>query len=97
MEEKFSITNASAGSGKTFSLTQAVISKLLSKEKDSYKKILALTFTNNSANEMKRRILDELSQISTNPEKSDIFQSLNLAKQYSKKYVIPYDISIKIS
>ena len=88
MEEKFSITNASAGSGKTFSLTQAVLSKLFSEEKDSYKKILALTFTNNSANEMKRRILDELNQISTNPEKSAIFQSLNIAKQYSKKYVI---------
>ena len=60
------------------------MSKLFSEEKDSYKKILALTFTNNSANEMKRRILDELSQISINPEKSDIFQSLNIAKQYSK-------------
>tara|TARA_B100000609_G_C16863500_1_gene256400 strand:+ start:301 stop:426 length:126 start_codon:yes stop_codon:yes gene_type:complete len=41
LEDKFCITNASAGSGKTFSLTQAVMSKLLSKENDSYKKILA--------------------------------------------------------
>ena len=70
MTEKFQIINASAGSGKTFSLASNVIMKLLSGDEDSYKKILALTFTNNSANEMKNRILDELSQISKEPSKS---------------------------
>ena len=74
MTEKFQIINASAGSGKTFSLASNVIMKLLSGDEDSYKKILALTFTNNSANEMKNRILDELSQISKDPSKSIIYQ-----------------------
>jgi len=42
LTEKFQIINASAGSGKTFSLASNVIMKLLSGDEDSYKKILAL-------------------------------------------------------
>ena len=71
MEEKFKIINASAGSGKTFSLASNVIFKMITGDEDAYKKILALTFTNNSANEMKKRILDELKQISIDPKKSN--------------------------
>ena len=63
MTDKFEIIDASAGSGKTFSLASNVIIKILTGDEDSYKKVLALTFTNNSANEMKKRILDELKQI----------------------------------
>ena len=80
MTEKFQIINASAGSGKTFSLATNVIIKLLTADEDSYKKVLALTFTNNSANDMKRRILTELKQISIDPEKSLVFKSSNLSK-----------------
>ena len=80
MTEKFQIINASAGSGKTFSLATNVIIKLLTADEDSYKKVLALTFTNNSANDMKRRILTELKQISIDPDKSLVFKSSNLSK-----------------
>ena len=83
MEEKFKIINASAGSGKTFSLASNVIFKMITGEEDTYKKILALTFTNNSANEMKRRILDELKQISIDPKKSKIFKASNLSTLFS--------------
>ena len=41
-------------------------------------KILALTFTNNSANEMKKNF-EELKQISIEPRKSLVFQSSNLS------------------
>ena len=54
MSEKFQIINASAGSGKTFALATNVIIRILKGNEDSFKKILALTFTNNSANEMKK-------------------------------------------
>ena len=87
MKEKFEIINASAGSGKTFSLSSKVIFRLLIGEEDSYKKILALTFTNNSANEMKKRVLDELKQISIDPAKSLIYQSSNLNELLTVKLI----------
>ena len=87
MTEKFQIINASAGSGKTFSLASNVIMKLLSGDEDSYKKILALTFTNNSANEMKNRILDELSQISKDPSKSIIYQETKLKSLFKEQQI----------
>ena len=83
MTEKFQIIDASAGSGKTFSLASNIIIKILTGDEDSYKKILALTFTNNSANEMKKRILEELKQISIEPRKSLVFQSSNLSDHFS--------------
>jgi ATP-dependent helicase/nuclease subunit A len=51
--------SASAGSGKTFNLAGIYLSHLF-REKDSYKKILAVTFTNKATAEMKSRILDQL-------------------------------------
>ena len=87
MTEKFKIIDASAGSGKTFSLASNVILKILTGDEDSYKKVLALTFTNNSANEMKKRILDELKQISIEPSKSLVFQSSDLSKLFTKNSI----------
>ena len=100
MSEKFQIINASAGSGKTFALATNVIIKILKGNEDSFKKILALTFTNNSANEMKKRILEDLKQISIDPSKSLIFRSSNLNKLFTidsiklkaKKFLIKYCI-----
>lgn len=57
----FHIINASAGSGKTYSLVYAYIKKLLSSDReDVYRNMLALTFTNKAVNEMKFRILNNL-------------------------------------
>lgn len=57
------VYKASAGSGKTFRLAAEYI-KLVINDPQSYKKILAVTFTNKATAEMKGRILDELKSIS---------------------------------
>jgi ATP-dependent helicase/nuclease subunit A len=53
------IYNASAGSGKTFSLAKAYLNHLF-RSRYNYRKILAVTFTNKATAEMKSRILDQL-------------------------------------
>ncbi|ERJ61137.1 UvrD-helicase domain-containing protein [Sphingobacterium paucimobilis] len=53
------ILKASAGSGKTFSLTLHYLSLLLDNE-NNYREILAVTFTNKATAEMKERILSVL-------------------------------------
>ena len=77
MNSNFQIINASAGSGKTFSLVQNILKELFIRNEESYKKILALTFTNNAANEMKKRILEELIQIADDINSSEMFKLLN--------------------
>ena len=74
IEPNIKIINASAGSGKTFSLVKNIILTLLINDENTYKKILALTFTNNAANEMKKRVLDELHLISNEIERSKIYE-----------------------
>ena len=60
----FHITNAAAGSGKTFSLVSSYLEQLLATpQKDNYQYLLAMTFTNKAVNEMKERILKVLSQL----------------------------------
>jgi len=57
----FHIFNASAGSGKTFTIVKKYLSLLFkSSQKDVYKNILAITFTNKAVAEMKSRIVDTL-------------------------------------
>lgn len=59
--DNFLIYDASAGSGKTYTLAKEYIKILLtSNTNDSYKKILAITFTNKAVNEMKNRIVTYL-------------------------------------
>ena len=54
------IIKASAGSGKTFSLTAEFLKLVLNEPLDYYRHILAVTFTNKATAEMKDRILKEL-------------------------------------
>lgn len=72
---KLKIIRASAGSGKTFFLTQSYIKLLLDKPPDYYKHILAVTFTNKATSEMKGRILKELFFLASN-QKSDMLDPL---------------------
>jgi ATP-dependent exoDNAse (exonuclease V) beta subunit len=53
------IYNASAGSGKTYTLTQTYL-RLAFSAPDAYRQILAVTFTNKATDEMKMRILKSL-------------------------------------
>ena len=53
------VYKASAGSGKTFTLATEYI-RLLVENPQSYRNILAVTFTNKATEEMKTRILSQL-------------------------------------
>lgn len=57
------IYRSSAGSGKTYTLAKEYL-KLALKSPDYYQKILAVTFTNRAAEEMKERVLEFLIDIS---------------------------------
>ena len=61
----FTVYKASAGSGKTFRLAVQYITMLI-KEPESYRHILAVTFTNKATTEMKQRILSQLYGIGHN-------------------------------
>ena len=61
---------ASAGSGKTYQLVLEYLSLALkSGRKDNFKHILAITFTNKAAAEMKERILSSLKSLSKGEDK----------------------------
>ena len=58
----FKIINASAGTGKTFILVKEYLIKLISEgNTEFFKSMIALTFTNKAVNEMKHRIILNLS------------------------------------
>ncbi|MDO4929836.1 MAG: UvrD-helicase domain-containing protein [Bacteroidales bacterium] len=63
------VYKASAGSGKTFTLTAEYIAKLLGNGSDMHSHILAVTFTKKATAEMKGRILQELWDIAYNGAK----------------------------
>jgi ATP-dependent exoDNAse (exonuclease V) beta subunit len=57
----FNIYNASAGSGKTFTLVKDYLKIVLSsKEFLPHRHVLAITFTNKAVDEMKTRIIEAL-------------------------------------
>ena len=60
------IYKSSAGSGKTYTLVREYLRIALSGEADKYRHILAITFTNKAANEMKERILSALDGLAEN-------------------------------
>ncbi len=66
------VYKASAGSGKTFTLTVEYIAKLIN-DTSSYRHILAVTFTNKATTEMKERILSQLYGIWNNESESDAY------------------------
>jgi ATP-dependent exoDNAse (exonuclease V) beta subunit len=65
----FQVYNASAGSGKTFTLVKEYLKVLLNSEDIfSFQKILAVTFTNKAAGEMKERVLSSLEDFAAGKE-----------------------------
>src|SRR4030043_1505269 len=64
----FTLLKASAGSGKTYSLAERFVQFLLSNKipQNHLRNILAITFSNNAAKEMKERILSWLKDIYLN-------------------------------
>lgn len=80
MQKPLKILQASAGSGKTFSLAAHYLTLLFSGE-NKYKEILAVTFTNKATEEMKSRILEVLKgfAIGDTAKKIDDYRSIVLA------------------
>ncbi|TMM29935.1 DNA helicase UvrD [Polaribacter aestuariivivens] len=70
----FQVYNASAGSGKTFTLVKEYLKILLNSEDIfRFQKILAITFTNKAAGEMKERVLENLEDF-TEGKENDLFK-----------------------
>ena len=70
----FEVYNASAGSGKTFTLVKEYLKVLLSAEDIfTFQKVLAITFTNKAAGEMKERVLSNLEDFADGKE-NDLFK-----------------------
>ncbi|MCX5784965.1 MAG: UvrD-helicase domain-containing protein [Elusimicrobia bacterium] len=74
------LISASAGSGKTYTLAQRYVQFLLSEKIPDHdlENILAVTFTNNAAKEMKTRILDWLKEIALKPDSQKMDETLRL-------------------
>ena len=68
-ESTFQVYNVSAGSGKTFTLVKEYLKILLSEEDIySFQRVLAITFTNKAAAEMKNRVIKNLHDFSEGKE-----------------------------
>ncbi len=77
--KRFQVFNASAGSGKTYTLVLEYLSICLTKLHQSpagFKHILAITFTKAAAKEMRERALHFLNQLSQGPEAGKSNQNL---------------------
>lgn len=74
----FTIYNASAGSGKTFTLVKEYLALLLTSSRpDSYRNILAITFTNKAVAEMKSRIVEGLHTLANEEKQSSLLPLLS--------------------
>ncbi len=83
----FTVYRSSAGSGKTYTLVKAYLKiALATRQSDAYRHILAITFTNKAANEMKERVIVSLRDLASENQASgtsaflllDIQEELNL-------------------
>ena len=90
----FAVYRSSAGSGKTYTLVKEYLKIALESDQvTKYRNILAITFTNKAANEMKERVIVALKDISTNdsPEGTskflleDLIQELELDREVIKE------------
>lgn len=79
MPKKFVVYKSSAGSGKTFTLVKEYLKLALSNDSQiqlNYKRILALTFTNKAAAEMRIRIISALIQICDETKNTELEKTL---------------------
>ena len=90
---KFKIYSSSAGSGKTFTLAKEYLKLILSEEKHYYfKHILAITFTNDAANEMKERILSSLEQFADIEKFNEKSKAWDMFRAIAAETNIPEEI-----
>ncbi len=72
------LLNASAGSGKTQRIALEFIKQILPNPSEAAR-VLAITFTNRAAAEMKSRLIESLAILANNPEKSKMLKDLLIA------------------
>lgn len=83
----FTVYKASAGSGKTFRLAVQYITMLI-REPESYRHILAVTFTNKATAEMKQRILSQLYGIGHSlPGSANYYAEVKKAVAYNEQTI----------
>lgn len=75
LQKPLKILQASAGSGKTFSLTAHYLTLLFDHEL-KYREVLAVTFTNKATEEMKSRILSVLRSLALREESAAVFRKI---------------------
>ncbi|MCB0457368.1 MAG: UvrD-helicase domain-containing protein [Flavobacteriaceae bacterium] len=81
----FLVYNASAGSGKTFILAKTFLVKIISEtQKDYYKYLLAITFTNKAVAEMKQRVITSLIHFSLEEIPSASISLFSLVEQETR-------------
>ena len=82
----FTVYKSSAGSGKTYTLVKEYLKLILREKSDNrYRNILAITFTNKAAAEMKERVITALTELSANklPTGTSYFLLQDLKKDMS--------------
>ncbi len=93
MASNFTVYNASAGSGKTYTIVKEYLKIVLSSEFPfKYQQILAITFTNKAAGEMKERIFNQLREFG-NIKSTDIPSDLLL--DLEKELQIERDVLVE--
>ncbi len=84
----FTVYKSSAGSGKTYTLVREYL-KIAIAAPDGFRRILAVTFTNKAANEMKERVIVYLREIAEFEENSDKASVKNMLPQLEKELGLP--------
>ena len=91
MSSNLQIYRSSAGSGKTYTLALSFIALALKGDRygyqDYYRKILAITFTNKAASEMKERVLEYLESLSKKEDKDKILEWLKKDTNYDDEKI----------
>jgi len=86
---EFLVYKASAGSGKTYQLTRHYL-ELLFRDEKNYSRVLAVTFTNKAAGELKDRVLQELVLISSGQiQKSKHYDYLSQLLKQNADVLVP--------
>lgn len=77
--QRLHIYKASAGAGKTHTMTEAFLQHVLEVPRASYQEVQAVTFTNLATRELKERFFKELHTLATKPQESPFYDSFKRA------------------
>ncbi len=91
MTQNFQIFRSSAGSGKTYTLSLSYIALAIKGGRygyeDYYRKILAITFTNKAASEMKERVLEYLDCLAKKQDKDGVLDWLKKETNFEQEVI----------